>query len=145
MEYNKALKQFNKTFCPFCNEKPENIIEINNYFYIPSPRAPYTKDHLLVVPRRHICFLGELKNKESKEMYDIIEKRTDRLHKKHKDVNLLLRDWLVWWKSLKSINHLHFHLIPDCAIYSDNNSENRIFLSEKDYGLLTKKIRTKFL
>jgi diadenosine tetraphosphate (Ap4A) HIT family hydrolase len=95
MEYNQALQSFNKTFCPFCNEKPENIVEITNYFYILATRAPYTQDHLLVVPRRHICLIKDLKNKEAKEMYDIIEKRTERLHKKHKDIDLLLRDGLT--------------------------------------------------
>lgn len=145
MEYHQALKKMNKTFCPFCNERPENIVEISNNFYILIPRAPYVKDHLLVVPRRHICFLNELKNREAKEMYDLIEKWTLLLHKKHKDVNLLLRDWLVWWVSEKSINHLHFHLIPDCPIWNEKSKENRIFLSEKEYKKETDKLRAKFL
>lgn len=145
MEYIKVLKTFHKTFCPFCNEKPENIVEISNHFYILVPRAPYTKDHLIIVPRRHICFLNDLKNKETKEMYNIIERRTTLLHRKHKDVNLLLRDWLAWWLSEKSIDHLHFHLIPDCPVYTDKNSENREFLSDKEYQKQTNRIRTIFL
>lgn len=145
MEYSKALKQMNKTFCPFCNEKPENIVEITDHFYILVPRAPYTKDHLLITPRRHICFLSQLKNQESKEMYNLIEKRTTLLHKKHKDINILLRDWLTWWTSKKSIDHLHFHLIPDCAVYADNNEEKREFLPDKEYKRQTDNIRSKFL
>lgn len=145
MEYEKALKQFNKTFCPFCNEKPENIIEISNYFYILVSRAPYTQDHIIIVPRRHICLLSDLKNKETKEMFDLIEKRTTLLHKKHKDVNLLLRDWLIWGLSNKSINHLHFHFIPDCPVYSEKNTEKREFLSDQEYIKQTNMIRNRFL
>jgi diadenosine tetraphosphate (Ap4A) HIT family hydrolase len=80
-------------------------------------------------------------------MFNLIEVWTIRLHKIHKDVNLLLRDWLVWWNTQKSINHLHFHLIPDCPIWAEWNLywEEREFFDDEKYIDITKNIKNKFL
>ena len=40
-----------------------------------------------------------------------------KLEKVHDEVNLLLRDWVADWVIWKSIDHLHFHLVPDVPLY----------------------------
>ena len=114
MKYITVVKKLEKTHhCPFCHEKPENMLQIGKYFYVIPARAAYTKHHLLIVPRRHVNTLITLSHPEIKEMHELVDMRTRKLHKKYKDVSLLLRDGLVDPIIGKSVNHLHFHLIPN--------------------------------
>jgi diadenosine tetraphosphate (Ap4A) HIT family hydrolase len=63
----------------------------------------------------------------------MIEKWTKNLEKIHKEVNILLRDGVANGVIWKSIDHLHFHLAPDCLIYSWSSWWNRKIYS--DYAL----------
>lgn len=110
-------------------------------------RAPYGKHHLLIVPKRHVNFLSTLSHKELEEMHELIDKRTKKLHTKHKDVTLLLRDGLVKDKHIgKSINHLHFHLLPDIIvpILDKREGEKNIFIEEKEYTKRAKAYKKTF-
>jgi hypothetical protein len=80
-------------------------------------------------------------------MFEFLEKWTIKLHKKHKDINLLLRDWLVWWITEKTVNHLHFHLIPDCPIGAEwtLSSPERKWFDDEEYINITKEIKKEFL
>lgn len=115
MRYITVVRKLEKTHtCPFCHEKPEHILEEGKYFLVLPARAPYTKHHLVIVPKRHVNLLATLTHKEILEMYRLVDIRTRKLHTKHKDVSLLLRDGLVKDPLInKSVNHLHFHLLPD--------------------------------
>lgn len=115
MKYITVLKQLEKTHtCPLCHEKPENTIYEGKYFLVLPARAPYAKHHLLIIPKRHVNLLATLTQAERKEMFTLVDLRTGKLHAKYKDVSLLLRDGLVKDTNInKSINHLHFHLIPN--------------------------------
>ncbi len=146
--YLDVVKKFEKDhFCPFCNEKKENILENKKYFYVIPARSPYSNDHILIVPKRHVCLLKALTHEEIIEMFQLVEKRDKKLRKYHKNISLLLRDGLSKEKIWKSVNHLHFHLIPDHIVYvmDDRDSENRDFYDEKDYKKLAEKMRKKFL
>lgn len=149
MKYEQVLKQLWKDFDPFLHVKPEEIIEESTYFFVLPARSPYADDHLLIIPKRKVYVLRELSNEERLDMYDLLEKRSKRLHTAHRGVNLLLRDWLVWdWDTeiWKSINHLHFHLIPDCSISTDKVLwHDRKFLSDDEYIWTVKQIKKDFL
>lgn len=146
MHYHEALQTMWKNFDPFLHIKEEEIIDQTNSFLLIPARAPYVKDHLLIVPKRKVYILKELSHYEREEMFNFIETWTINLHTKHKDVNLLLRDWLVWGTTEKSVNHLHFHLIPDCPIWAENlNTEERKFYNNEEYIVLAQKIKNKFL
>ena len=93
---------------------------------------------------------NENTNEEKEEMYDLVDKRSKKLHTMHHGVNLLLRDGLVWEDSdteiQKSVNHLHFHLIPDCPIWAESlSSSDRKWYTDEEYLDLAKWIRIKFL
>jgi diadenosine tetraphosphate (Ap4A) HIT family hydrolase len=93
MKYLTIVKKIEKTHvCPFCHEKPENMLQIGKYFYVIPARAPYTKHHLLIVPKRHVNTLTTLSHEELKEMNKLVDIWAKKLHTKYKDVNLLLRD-----------------------------------------------------
>ena len=143
MRYHDALKTINATHhCPFCREKAEHKIHEDNFMYIIPARAPYVSDHLLIIPRRHVTFLQELSHKELEALHLLVDTRAKKLHLKHSAVNLLLRDGLVGGASGKSVNHLHFHLIPDCPIGAEeNNSPEREFLEDQAYTSLVEEIK----
>lgn len=148
MKYITVVKKLEETHtCPFCHEKPEHILQMGKYFFVIPARAPYTKHHLLIVPRRHVNLLTTLTHAELLEMHKLVDIRTKKLHKKHKDVSLLLRDGLV--KDLfinKSINHLHFHLLPDIAVQieSQKQSENRKRIEDKEYTKIAQAYKKTF-
>ena len=139
MKYITVIKKIEKEhICPFCHEKKENMLQIGKYFYVIPARAPYTKHHLLIVPRRHVNTLITLSHAELIEMHKLVDIRTKKLHKKYKDISLLLRDGLTKDKVInKSVNHLHFHLLPNIGIHIEStwnqNPDNRKRMDDKTY------------
>ncbi|MBQ2600196.1 HIT domain-containing protein [bacterium] len=63
-------------------EKEELVDETEKFFVIPA-RAPYVENHLLIIPKRKVYVLRELTNDEKEEMYDLIDKRSRKLHSVH--------------------------------------------------------------
>ncbi|NOZ44310.1 MAG: HIT domain-containing protein [bacterium] len=116
MNYQEAIQLHPKKWCPFCHIKKDEIIkEYSRFFVIPS-RAPYCEDHLLIIPKEHDILLHEMPHERHIQMYKIVDERTEKLHRYHKDVTLMLRDGKVGGTTGKSQNHIHFHLIPDYDI-----------------------------
>lgn len=149
MRYITVIKQSEKIhICPFCHEKPENMLQKGKYFFVVPARAPYVKDHLLIIPKRHVNMLTTLTHAELLEMHKFVDIRAKKLHKKHKGVNLLLRDGLTKDKIIgKSVNHLHFHLLPDVEIHigkSDQNPDNRNRLDDKAYSKMAQAYKKTF-
>lgn len=130
MKYDDYLLKILKGDCPFCDIKDEYILEKWKYFTVIVARAPYFHDHLLVVPNRHLIRLWEMTSEESKSLILMIEKWTKKLEEIHTEVNILLRDGVANWISWKSVDHLHFHLIPDCQVYSSNSWWDRKIYSD---------------
>lgn len=138
MIYNDYLLRVLKDECPFCDIKEDYILEKWKYFTVLLARAPYIHDHVLIVPNRHFVRLWEMTAAESKSLIIMIEKWTKNLEKIHREVNILLRDGVANGIIWKSIDHLHFHLVPDCEIYSGSGWLNRKIYS--DY-VLAKEVR----
>lgn len=120
--------------CPFCDMPKDFVLDDSDFFLVTLARAPYCEDHLLIIPKRHVVLLNDLSQEEIQDMLYLITKWNLILHKKHSDVNLLLRDGFIWWKIGKSVDHMHFHLIPDLPIgHEEKSSEGRQYLSERKY------------
>jgi histidine triad (HIT) family protein len=131
MLYSEYLKKQRK--CPFCNLFKEEIFASNNSADLILSRAPYTKNHMLVVPRKHKRFMWQLTPKEKRNIDKLVMRAIDLLHKKHKNVSMLYKEGIK--KEVgKSISHMHFHIIPDMQIsFVDANLNERKFYSEEDY------------
>ena len=151
MKYITIVKKIEKThICPFCHEKSENILQKGKYFLVLPARAPYTKHHLIIVPKRHVNLLTTLTHAELLEMNKLVDRRAKKLHTKYKDVSLLLRDGLTKDPIInKSINHLHFHLLPNVGVHIENcthqRADNRIFFDEKKYTKIAQEYKKTFL
>jgi HIT domain len=70
----------------------EFILEKSDFFYVTLARAPYINDHLLIIPKRHVVLFNDLSWEEVQDLMQLISKWNEKLHQKHCDVNLLLRD-----------------------------------------------------
>lgn len=136
--------------CPFCHEKPENILQEGKHFLVLPARAPYIKHHILIVPKRHVNLLATLTHAELFEMHKLVDTWTRNLHKKYKDVSLLLRDGLVKDITInKSINHLHFHLLPNVGVHIMNATHprggDRKWIEDKAYTKIAQAYKKTFL
>ena len=130
MKYDDYLLKMLKDECPFCNIKNEYIVEKNKYFSVLLSRAPYVKDHIMIVPNRHIIRMWEITRDERWILVTLIEKWMWKLEVFHSEVNLLLRDGVAKWVLWKSVDHLHFHLVPDIPIYASTWWRNRDVLTD---------------
>ena len=149
MKYITVVRKLEKTHtCPFCHEKPEHMLQEGKHFFVIPARAPYVKHHILIIPKRHVNLLMTLTHAEILEMNRLVDTRAKKLHSKYKDVSLLLRDGLVKDPMInKSINHLHFHLLPNVAVHieSQTKSENRKRLEDEIYTKTAQAYRKTFL
>jgi len=146
MHYSEAKTYFDSNhICPFCQEKHPHMVYENEHMFIIPARAPYVEDHLLIIPKRHVTLLQELTHPELQDLHSLVDIWTNKLHTNHEAVNLLLRDGLADGISQKSVNHLHFHLIPDCPVGSEgNDGPNSEFLDEQIYIFITQTIKQNY-
>ena len=136
MLYNDFLKKLNQ--CPFCLPH-ERIIE-KKFSFLTYALAPYHKDHLLVVPKRHIESFLDLRKKERDEILDLVNLAVKILHSfGYKDCSIMGRDGN---NAGKSIKHFHFHIIPKVLLGDiDNYGKERKILSQKEINKIVNKIK----
>ena len=142
MEYSEYRSQL--TSCPFCNDT--QILWEDNNFYVTLARAPYIKDHILIIPKKHVIFLNELTQEEQHQLWDIVNKRNNILLKHYNGTSILLRDSHENGTSGKSIGHLHAHIVPDCWIgaLTGDNGDDRHFFEEDEFTELIQDAKNRF-
>ena len=139
MLYENYLK--NKHPCPFCILTKEEIIKQNKYALITLAKAPYTKDHLLVIPKKHHVKLSSLSHDEKEGVEKLLYYGMRKLHKKYRNVTIIYREGDLK-KVGKSVLHLHYHLIPKMQIGSyDICLNKRKIYSDKEYFKKIKKVK----
>lgn len=130
MIYEKWLKK-NKGYCPFCNLKESEIIKKEEDIFLIIAKAPYTKDHLLIVPKEHKTKISQLTNSELNNLNKLVSFAFKKMSKIYQDVSILYREGE---KIGKSIDHLHVHIIPKMKIGTlKKESSQRKMLSDKKY------------
>lgn len=71
-----------------------------------------------------------------------ISKWTEKLHKQHTGINFFLRDGFIGGSVGKSVDHMHFHLIPSIRIsLEDIFGIDREFMDKKQYLSKIKKAK----
>ena len=141
MLYTKFLKEMNG--CPFCELNKKEIIKLNKHAILTLARAPYSKDHLLIIPKKHETHFSKLSIKEQLAIQKLVFYALKRLVKKHKNVSVIYREGENGMKGIgKSISHLHIHLIPKIKVgLLDIKDRQREFMTEKNLVSATKKIK----
>lgn len=137
--YKSYLKKLKK--CPFCDLKKEETLRENKDAILIFAQAPYTKDHLLVIPKKHVLKLNLLSKKQKENIEKIIYYGLKKLHRKYDNVSILYREGKK--KDVgKSIDHIHYHLIPNLKIGACNiNGNKRKIYSDKEYTKKVKEIK----
>jgi diadenosine tetraphosphate (Ap4A) HIT family hydrolase len=113
MLYDDFLKKM--PTCPFCDEKDRvnRVILENRSGYLTYALSPYHKHHLLVIPKKHRLRLLEASALEQYQLNRLIDQGVRLLRiLGYNDLSVLVRDGHLG----KSIDHLHYHVIPNTDI-----------------------------
>lgn len=105
--------------CPFCSGLNQVICETQSAIMVYA-LAPYTKDHLLVVPKSHVEEWNQLTPEQNQDIWKLIDIARQYVTKNDSSrmYNLLLRAGATLGREQdRSQLHLHWHIIPDipCA------------------------------
>jgi len=97
--------------CPFCNPPEEALLYENEYIRILIDSYPASRGHLLVVPKRHVESLKELKEDEKLVIMKGVELAINKLEEALKpdgfNVGANLGE-----AAGQTVSHIHIHVIP---------------------------------
>ena len=135
MLYTNFLKKVKK--CPFCYRKDRFILNDKTAF-LTYCLAPYSNGHLLVIPKRHVISLLDLKKEEKRDISNLVGKASEIMSFMNcKNYSILVREGELE----KSIDHLHYHIIPDHRIGDlDTKGKSRRIMTEKEIDRLVIKL-----
>ncbi len=112
--YDKVLEEVaERGKCVFCDLKDKYIVDEKDNVVLTAALYPYEDGHLLIIPRRHIESMDDLNNEEREAVFDLA-KKGKKLLKENQDVDnfwVLVREG-EGIKAGKTVDHLHFHLLP---------------------------------
>lgn len=118
MKYRDFIKT--KKSCSFCVPKDRIILERAHAFVICNI-APIHRDQIMVIPKRHLMTVAELSNEEWVDIAELISEGISLIKKLgYTFASILARDGLHPGKSME---HLHFHLIPDTDLTVEPDPE----------------------
>lgn len=98
-------------FCPFCEPEDERVIFKNRFSFALLDIYPVTRGHTLIIPKRHVLKLEDLKEEEILDIFDsfrVVKLGIEKVLKPD-GFNFGLN---LGEASGQSIEHIHFHLVP---------------------------------
>ncbi len=98
--------------CIFCNKKKHKIVYNNRYFYVLRDTFPVTKNHTLIIPKKHMTSFFDLNNTEIISLFDVLKKQRIFLTNKDKTIKSFNIGINNGKYAGQTIMHLHVHLIP---------------------------------
>ena len=98
--------------CLFCNIKKSGCVYENELAYVSYDSYPVTKNHCLIIPKRHIKDYFDLSNEELLACNDLIKILKKEITKKDSSVKGFNLGTNIGKVSGQSILHCHLHLIP---------------------------------
>ena len=98
--------------CLFCNIKESGVAHENDFAYASFDSYPVSKDHCLIIPKRHIKDYFELSEEELIACDKLIKIVKDEIISKDQSVKGFNLGTNIGKVSGQSILHCHFHLIP---------------------------------
>ena len=98
--------------CLFCNIKESGVAHENDFAYASYDSYPVSKDHCLIIPKRHIVDYFDLSKKELIACDELIKIVKSEIVKKDQTVKGFNIGTNIGKASGQSIFHCHIHLIP---------------------------------
>lgn|GEM_PF-366891 len=109
-EYERIRAEIiKKSGCPFCNVKIQEVIKEYTHFFILANKFPYTENHILIVPKRHILSVDSMTKAERKEFLYLRDLFMGIFKSKLGSAVEMLKET----KKPDKIEHLHLHIIED--------------------------------
>ena len=140
MLYKELMAQRNDPkFCPFC-DGANKVVKETPLAYLTYALAPYTKHHLLIVPKRHVEMLHDVTRNEMDDILDLQHFGMGVLQLLgHHSVTALVRQGE---STGRSVQHVHYHLIPEIRIGDlDHEGNERRVMDEKDVDALMEELK----
>ncbi|OGD00089.1 hypothetical protein A2972_01075 [Candidatus Amesbacteria bacterium RIFCSPLOWO2_01_FULL_47_33] len=112
--YEKLAEKILKNSCPFCNLKEKYILAEKDGLVLTVNIFPYIDGQLMVIPRRHIKSFEEVTVEETVTNYFLSQLAITLLREELgvKGVWMLLRDGGLGSESGKTVEHLHWNILP---------------------------------
>ena len=98
--------------CLFCNIKESGVAHENDFAYASFDSYPVSKDHCLIIPKRHIKDYFELSKEELIACDKLVKIVKDEITNKDQSIKGFNLGTNIGKVSGQSILHCHFHLIP---------------------------------
>lgn len=98
--------------CCFCTIKKSDIIFESELAYIYKDQSPVTKEHSLVIPKRHFANLFDASQEEILAIWDLLKLRKLQILSTDNSVDGFNVGINVGVSAGQSVFHLHVHLIP---------------------------------
>jgi len=100
--------------CPFCDQSTKNraLKESKFAFVILSnPRIAF--GHLLVIPKRHVHKVRDLKGEEASEIFSLLAELQEKILNKISKGTEIRQNYKPYLPDSQThVNHLHFHIVP---------------------------------
>jgi diadenosine tetraphosphate (Ap4A) HIT family hydrolase len=97
--------------CPFCEPSKDRIIEVTEHAYAMLDAYPVSQGHTLVVVRRHVANVFEIREEELSDAVRLIRSAQERINRNHQPggYNVGIN---VGKAAGQTVMHVHFHVIP---------------------------------
>ena len=98
--------------CLFCNANKKEYIFENDLAFATFDSYPVSKNHVLIIPKRHVKNYFELSNDELVACNKIIMQSKNKIEKDDQTIEGFNLGTNCGKVAGQSINHCHIHLIP---------------------------------
>src|SRR3989338_227959 len=99
-----------KPGCVFCRREARHVIESSKHSYVILNIFPYNPGHVMVVPKRHIRNLSQLKGEEWPDLFRMVERSRFILEKSIKPQGYNIGINLGKFAGAGIWNHIHIHV-----------------------------------
>jgi len=106
------MKRKDNIDCEFCGmDAQEEAFISNEYFFAKWDKYPVSPGHAIIISKRHICFLAELRPMEATALFRLLKKSRKIIKDKYHPggFNFGVNEGST---AGQTIFHLHIHLIP---------------------------------
>ncbi len=101
------------TECIFCYlPKDKVIVDSNKLAFAIYDGYPVTRNHMLIIPKRHAANFFELHKEEIDAIYELLHRQQKRLLHEDKSISGFNVGINIGEDAGQSIMHVHIHLIP---------------------------------
>lgn len=124
-EYEKFIATMDKNYCPLCDTQKQILLSESTYWLWIAALSPYWCYHTMIIPKRHILDIDEIKSEEFVDFQKFHTKIINHLltlNLKHED-DKIMNQFILMIRTRKDAGqsrvgyykpqHLHIHICPD--------------------------------